>query len=136
MQLAFQHRSRWSNCIAHNAKGYDGQFILRYLHSQGYITPKVIPKGTELMMIEAGDIKIIDSLCFIPMALSKFPKKFGVTELKKGYFPHLFNCHENWHYIGPIPDVKFYQPDLMMPDDRELFLKWYVFFRKKIMLHF
>src|SRR3569832_564077 len=89
-------------CIAHNAKGYDGQFILHYLHSQGYITPKVIPKGTELMMIEARNIKIIESLCFIPMALSKYPKTFDVTELKKGNKPHHFNRRENWHYIRPI----------------------------------
>ncbi len=39
-------------------------------------------------------IKFIDSLSFIPMRLADFPKTFGIDELAKGYFPHLFNRKE------------------------------------------
>jgi len=37
------------------------------------------------------------------MFLAKLPKAFGLTELKKGYFPHLFNKTENRDYVGPLP---------------------------------
>ena len=70
------------------------------------------------------NIKFIDSLCFIPMKLADFPKTFGLTELEKGYFPHLFNRAENQDYVGPMPDVKYYDPNSMSPDDRDT-KTWY-----------
>ena len=59
------------------------------------------------------------------MKLAAFPKTFGLTELQKGYFPHLFNRAENQDYVGPLPDSKFYDPDGMSTDDREKFYTWY-----------
>ena len=59
------------------------------------------------------------------MKLVNFPKTFGLTELAKGYFPHLFNKKENEHYIGPLPPSPYYHPDGMSPDEREKFLKWH-----------
>ena len=47
------------------------------------------------------------------MALACFPKTFGLTELKKGWFPHHFNTTANQTYVGKIPDKKFYDPDGM-----------------------
>ena len=35
------------------------------------------------------------------MPLAAFPKTFGFTELKKGYFPHLFNTREHAEYVEP-----------------------------------
>ena len=70
------------------------------------------------------DIRFIDSLNFLPMPLSKFPKTFGLTELAKGYFSHFFT-EANQHYVGPIPDAKYYDPDGMKPEAREAFYKWY-----------
>jgi hypothetical protein len=43
-------------------------------------------------------IKIIDSINFIPINLSKMPKTFGLSELKKEYFPHFFNTPANQNY--------------------------------------
>jgi len=60
--------------------------------------------------------KIIDSYNFIPLALAKCPKTFGHLELKKGYFPYLFNTisnkisHQNAKDI-PYPDVNYYGAD-------------------------
>ena len=54
------------------------------------------------------------------MALSKIPKTFDLLELKKGYFPHLFNVPSIVY-----PDISFYNPDLMNERDREQFLEWY-----------
>jgi hypothetical protein len=38
------------------------------------------------------------------MGLSKIPKTLNLKELKKGFFPHLFNIPENQNYIGPMPE--------------------------------
>ena len=112
--------------VAHNFQGYDGYFIQKYLNKNA-IKYEVILHGAKilLMTIPMFNIKFIDSLNFIPMALSQFPKTFGKTELCKGYFPHFFNKEENQNYIGLIPDVDYYSPKTMKPEAREAFLAWY-----------
>ena len=128
--------------IAHNAKSFDAQFILKYCVENG-IKPFCIYNGTKIMymQIEKFKIRFIDSINFIQSRLADFPKTFGLTEMKKGYFPHFFNVPENQDYVGPIPDIKYYGPDQMMSDNRKKFLKWhqdrinenYVFnFRKEL----
>ena len=92
--------------IAHNMKAYDGYFIMNYIINNFTPTdkpPECLLNGSKLLVIKFLNIKIIDSFNFIPMGLSKFPKTFGINELKKGYFPHLFNKPENQNYIGPYP---------------------------------
>lgn len=76
--------------IAHNFKGYDGQFILNYLVHTACITPSVIMNGTKILSMQALGLKFIDSYNYLPFALSKMPSAFGFEELKKGYFPHFF----------------------------------------------
>ena len=112
--------------VAHNFQGYDGYFIQNYLNKNA-IKYEVILRGAKIlsMTIPMFNIKFIDSLNFIPMALSQFPKTFGKTELCKGYFPHFFNKEENQNYIGPIPDVEHYSPNTMKPEAREAFLAWH-----------
>lgn len=69
---------------------------------------------------------MIDSLNFLPMALSKLPGMFGFDELAKGTFPHLFNRKENQDVIlGHLPDIIYYHPEAMKLEDRKAFLKWY-----------
>ena len=112
--------------VAHNFQGYDGYFIQNYLNKNA-IKYEIILRGAKIlsMTIPMFNIKFIDSLNFIPMALSQFPKTFGKTELCKGYFPHFFNKEENQNYIGPIPDVDYYSPKTMKPEAREAFLAWH-----------
>ena len=112
--------------VAHNFQGYDRYFIQNYLNKNA-IKYEVILRGAKIlsMTIPMFNIKFIDSLNFIPMALSQFPKTFGKTELCKGYFPHFFNKEENQNYIGPIPDVEHYSPNMMKPEAREAFLAWH-----------
>ncbi|XP_035226307.1 uncharacterized protein LOC118198678 [Stegodyphus dumicola] len=99
---------------------------MSWLLEQG-LTPEVIPNGSLLMSIyhKTLNIRVIDSLNFLPMALAKLPQCFGLTELKKGFFPHLFNTRENQTYVGPLPKVDYYRPDTMMPSVRKAFLSWY-----------
>ncbi|GIY64709.1 DNA-directed DNA polymerase [Caerostris extrusa] len=112
--------------IAHNMKGFDGQFIMAWILKQG-MTPDVIPNGGLIMSIlhPSLKIRIIDSLNFLPMPLSKIPDCFGFKELRKGYFPHLFNIKQNQNYEGAFPEARFYSPDSMGPAVREKFLIWY-----------
>ena len=64
-------------CMAHNLKGYDGCFLLQYFLNV-MVTfdqwPTIIMNGTKTLSIEFRNIKIIDSLSFIPCSLDTFPK--------------------------------------------------------------
>ena len=94
-------------CIAHNASGFDAQFVLGYLHESSVSKPEVICCGLRLMCLKAGDVTILDSMLFLPMSLAAMVKAFGLKEQKKGWFPHLFNKTENFDYVGPMPAEKF-----------------------------
>ncbi|GFR08216.1 DNA_pol_B_2 domain-containing protein [Trichonephila clavata] len=122
----FSPQHKGFTAIAHNMKGFDGQFILRWMLEQGQC-PRVIPNGSKIMCItlSALNIRIIDSFNFFPMSLSKLPKTFGLEELAKGYFPHLFNCPSNQSYVGSFPDSALFSPSTMSTGDREKFFLWY-----------
>ncbi|XP_035228066.1 uncharacterized protein LOC118200234 [Stegodyphus dumicola] len=107
-------------------KGFDGQFVMAWLLEQG-TAPEVIPNGSMIMCLRhpSLNIRVIDSLNFLPMALAKLPGCFGLTELKKGYFPHLFNSRENQSYVGPLPEARYYSPDTMSTPARKAFLSWH-----------
>lgn len=71
-------------------------------------------------------MKFIDSMNLILMVLSKVPNVFNLTELAKGYFPHLFNKRKNQRIIlDCLPDMNYYIPGGMMPEDRERCMSWY-----------
>ncbi len=119
-----EHKSHIS--VAHNFQGYDGYFIQNFLNANG-VKYNVIMTGAKIVTLTVPmfDIRFIDSLNFIPMALANFPKTFGLDELRKGYFPHLFNKSENQNYIGPIPCEPYYIPNGMSPKNREAFQEWH-----------
>ena len=112
--------------IAHNSKGYDSHFILKWLIDQG-IKPYCIYNGAKIMFMEIPklSIRFIDSLNFLQMPLKSFPKTFGMDELKKGYFPHYFNKECNKNYVGTMPSKKRCGCNQIKPDKRSKFLKWY-----------
>ena len=112
--------------VAHNLQGYDGYFIQNYLNENA-VKYEIILRGAKIlsMTVPMFNMKFIDSLNFIPMSLAKFPKTFGMTELCKGYFPHLFNKEENQNYVGPIPPQPYYSPNTMKPETRKAFLAWH-----------
>ena len=112
--------------IAHNSKGYDCHFVLKWLIDQG-IKPYCIYNGAKIMFVEISklSIRFIDSLNFLQMPLKSFPKTFGMSELKNGYFPHYFSKECNKDYVGNIPSKKHYGYNQMKPDERTKFLKRY-----------
>ena len=112
--------------VAHNFQGYDGYFIKDFL-IQNAIDYEIIYRGAKSLSLKVPgwDIRFIDSINFIPMALAKFPKTFGQDELCKGYFPHAFNKDENQNYVGPIPCQNDYGVNFMKPGEREAFMAWH-----------
>ena len=112
--------------VAHNFQGYDGYFINEFLIANA-IHYEIIYRGAKSlsMNVPLFNIKFIDSINFIPMALAKFPKTFGQDELCKGYFPHMFNKDENQNYVGPIPCQNDYGVNFMKPGEREAFMAWH-----------
>ena len=76
------------------------------------------------------NIKLMDSLNFLNMALSRLPKSFGLEELKKGYFPHLYSteeilCDVFLQTLHHLPNMSLYDPNNMSCKKRHNFLLWY-----------
>ena len=121
----FSDQHKGITAIAHNFKGYDGQFILHQVISLGVKLPKLIMNGNSIMKLELNGVRLIDSFNFMSCALAKFPDTFGLHEMKKGYFPHWANTDQFCSYVGPYLDVKYYKPDSMSKEGREKFMVWY-----------
>ena len=141
----FSSQHKYFKTVCHNMKGYDGYFLLEYLINQSMRPDKIIYNGSKIMYMTVEKdlhIKVIDSLNFLPMKLSKLPEVFGLKELKKGWFPHFFNTRENQQYVGPYPDPKYYGCGIMGNEEREKCLAWLeskencVFDFKKEMLNY
>jgi hypothetical protein len=121
--------------IAHNAKGYDSQFIInefqkRNIPTDGNKEISATLDGTKLMGLFYRKICIKDSSLFIAVKLEDFPTAFGLRELKKGFFPHAFNKPEN--YVGPFPPKEDYGYNLFSAKKRSEFLEWYDEQRDKV----
>lgn len=101
----FSAEHKGYTAVAHNMLGFDGQFVLGWLLLQG--------------------LKPIDSYNFLPMPLIKLPNTFGMEELAKSFFSHLFNERKNQDYRGPVPDASFFSPYTMSTSMREKFHEWY-----------
>ena len=90
--------------------------VLRYCIDNA-IKPFCIYNGTKIMYMAVVkyNVRFVDSINYVNAALETFPKTFGFSELKKGYFPHLFNTPENQAYVGSIPPKYYYDPGHMKP---------------------
>jgi len=116
-------KQTYSTVFAHNMSGFDGQFILGWLTDQG-ISPELIKQGLNVVSMNVGSIRILDSFKFLPLPLEALPKAFGFdNQVLKGYFPHFFNRLENQQYVGPLPEKVMYGVDTMAKKDQ--FNQWY-----------
>ncbi|XP_069109808.1 uncharacterized protein [Argopecten irradians] len=114
--------------FAHNMKGYDGYFLLDYLIENSIVPDNIIYAGSKIMYMHVSrglNIRVLDSLNFLPMKLAQLPGAFNLKELHKGYFPHYFNKAENQTYIGPYPAPHYYGCDYMSDGERDEFMRWY-----------
>ncbi|XP_055714784.1 uncharacterized protein LOC129808904, partial [Phlebotomus papatasi] len=110
--------------IAHNAKGYDAQFILEELCQREEKIEPVL-QGCKILFAKVKGVTFLDSLSFIPFPLSQFSKSFGLPECDKGYYPYKFNTTENRSYIGPYPPIEMYPIESMSSQQYAEFLEWY-----------
>ena len=110
--------------IAHNSKAYDGVLALQEMIAQK-LKPELVLQGAKILSMTVKTWTFIDSLSFLPMPLSAMPKSFGLTELKKGYFPFLFNEPKNYNYEGPLPPREMYCVSSMKSGAALEFHKWY-----------
>ena len=118
-------REREVIIVFHNLKGFDSVFILNELYQQQRTVTDQLTQGAKVLSFRSGPLKFIDSLSFLPMPLASFPSTFNLTEIKKGFFPHLFNLPHHQNYEGRIPDIEFYDPDSMMPKKKQDLLNWH-----------
>ena len=109
----------------HNFRGFDGVFIIKQFFDMNVKVSKVLMTGQKILYFECGQLKFKDSMSFLNMPLENFTKTFGLTELKKGYFPHKFNREENLNYEGLIPDLKYYETACMNTKKKEAVEKWH-----------
>ena len=118
--------------IAHNACAYDAYVLYNYLLQQSII-PNIIFKGSKIMYCDVGsglNMRLLDSLNFLNMPLSQLPKVFGLVEMKRGYFPHLYNTEDNdvlesRKHLTHLPDPSYYDINNMHKEARDKFLQWY-----------
>ncbi|EFO90338.1 hypothetical protein CRE_29165 [Caenorhabditis remanei] len=103
----FDDKHRGFTFVAHNASGFDGQFILEALIASNKAAPTVCLDGTKLVYLEYNGVRLVDSLKYLTMSLSMVGKTFKVDSLK-GDFPVHFIRKENFQYNGPIPENKYY----------------------------
>ena len=122
--------TRQVNVLAHNFQGYDGYFVVHQYHSDNRIVQQ-LRNGCKLLEVKHDRIRFIDSLSFFQMPLFAFPKTFGLTELKKGYFPHKFNIPTHQTYVGIVPALDYYMPETMSPEGKQALEKWHQEQREK-----
>ena len=115
-EFLFSTEHKGFTAIAHNAKGFYAVLIQRWLiQHRRTANMHVIHSRQKVMQLTLSDyqIRLINSLNFLQMPLSKFPETFvlNLTTHSKGDFPFKFNISDNQNYIGPMPDIEFYATD-------------------------
>jgi hypothetical protein len=109
--------------IAHNAKAFDSQFILKRAILLKW-NPQLILTGLKIISMKMQHIHFLDSVSYLPMHLRKLPEAFGLST-EKTWFPHYWNTKANLDYVCPIPDIKYFGTDEMSENERKYFLSWY-----------
>ena len=79
-----------TNCVAHNSRGYDSRFVLKYLDSKSLVPETIGANGgssIQRIAIKGRRIVWIDSLNCVNQPFSHRPKTYGLKNTVKGLFP-------------------------------------------------
>lgn len=116
-------------CVAHNAAGYDTRLLFTVASKMAKTSIVPIMRGAKFMQLKVNQRLVFrDSLLHVKGSLRNLAKDFCTdTNLRKGHFPHLFNSIENYDYVGPIPDKKYFDLAFVLKNekDKEEFDAWY-----------
>ena len=103
--------------FAHNWAKFDGVMMLSNLldwciSNRAVIEPIITSTEIKSITITTKDKKIIkfhDSYLMLSAGLGNLSNAFNLPVVK-GKFPHKFVTKERLNYIGPKPDIKYYNP--------------------------
>jgi hypothetical protein len=65
------------------------------------------------------------------MPLRKLPEAFGLSS-SKSWFLHYLITEANLIYVGPIPDIQYFEADEMSEGERMDFFSWYAEQKHKV----
>lgn len=114
--------------ISHNFKGYDANFVIKELLKRKKNVQPTLGGQKILNIVYDSHISFIDSLNFLPMALSKFNSAFGLDPNVyecKGYSPYSFNTKANWTYEGTIPAIEYFDVTRFTEREKQKFMDWH-----------
>lgn len=116
-----------SNCylFAHNGAGFDAKFLLEgVIKTNLPMTP--LMRGASILQLRVGtsqgiggkNVVFLDSMLHLTGSLAGLLNGFfdandPVMALSKGHFPHKFNTIDNQNYVGPIPALEFFSPEMI-----------------------
>ena len=114
-------RHKGYTVIFHNGGNFDYNFIAQQCFLNGMdskdLTMTFNANSIKYMEISSVKMRFIDSVLFFQQPLKNLPGMFNLNNLyeitSKGYFRHRFNNADNYDYIVPMPDIKFYEVDRM-----------------------
>lgn len=109
----------------HNLKGFDGVLTLNTMYNLNLKVTNQMGTGTKVLHFKHGNLVFKDSLNFLNMPLASFPRTFGLTDMKKGFFPHKFSKQTNLEYEGPIPALSYFEPQHMSEDKKKECEDWH-----------
>ena len=125
--ISFTFKSRpWADrvvAIAHNAKAFDLLFVLNRLVRMKLLPEHLILNGQKIICLKVENVTWLDSTNYLAMPLRKLSEAFCL-KAQKSWYPNLFNTAKNMKYVGPAPDVSYYDIDHMHESERKEFLVW------------
>lgn len=112
--------------MAHNSGRYDIHFIKQWGIQTHQVMDDLV-KGNKFIKTTFTEYKVtfMDTLQFLPFSLRRFSKAFRIEEQTKGYFPYRFFTKSNEYYIGPMPDLEWFDFDRLDESERAKALEWY-----------
>ena len=112
-------KNLYLNIYGFNNACFDNAMIYLALLENGANNQKTIIAGRSIKTIELGtNIKFYDIRHYYPGTLASLAKSFKLNATK-GVFPYRFPNADNLYYVGPVPELKFWNS----ADDRETYIK-------------
>lgn len=114
--------------LAHNASGYDSRLLFEEAMklTVGVKCDTILNGGRFMRMALNKKTIFGDSMNHLKGSLASLAKGFHL-DLEKGHFPHLFNTEENFNYIGPIPEKRYFDLSFSCKSQKDIddFNEWH-----------